>query len=100
MFAVPRRSYCARPTPKSPPPADDTCVAADEHVGPANEGGTDMIVVYVLVALALLAVAGLALGVRIIKQYERGVLFRLGRVKGDARGPGLIAFVPFVDQLH
>ena len=59
-----------------------------------------MIVVYVLVAVVLAAVAGLALAVRIIKQYERGVLFRLGRVKGDARGPGVIAFVPFVDRLH
>src|SRR3954454_25175673 len=62
--------------------------------------GTDMIVVYVLVALALAAVAGLALGVRILKQFERGVLFRLGRVKGEARGPGVIAFVPFVDRVH
>jgi regulator of protease activity HflC (stomatin/prohibitin superfamily) len=59
-----------------------------------------MIVVYVLVALALAAVAGLALAVRILKQYERGVLFRLGRVNGGARGPGVIAFVPFVDRVH
>jgi regulator of protease activity HflC (stomatin/prohibitin superfamily) len=68
--------------------------------GSANERGIDMIVVYILVALALAALAGLALAVRILKQYERGVLFRLGRVKGDARGPGVIAFVPFVDRLH
>ena len=55
-----------------------------------------MTVVYVLVALALVVAAGLALAVRILKQYERGVLFRLGRVRGDARGPGVIAFIPFV----
>jgi regulator of protease activity HflC (stomatin/prohibitin superfamily) len=59
-----------------------------------------MIVVYVLIALALAALAGLALAVRILKQYERGVLFRLGRVRGDARGPGVIVFVPFVDRVH
>ena len=59
-----------------------------------------MTVVYVIVVIALVALAGLALGVRILKQYERGVLFRLGRVKGDARGPGVIAFVPFVDHVH
>src|ERR671919_2267188 len=59
-----------------------------------------MIVVYVLIALALVALAGLALAVRILKQYERGVLFRLGRVKGDARGPGLIAFVPFINRVQ
>jgi len=65
-----------------------------------NERGNDMIVVYILVALALVTLAGLALAVRILKQYERGVLFRLGRVKGDARGPGLIAFVPLVDRVQ
>jgi regulator of protease activity HflC (stomatin/prohibitin superfamily) len=59
-----------------------------------------MTVVYVLIALALVALAGVALAVRILKQYERGVMFRLGRVQGDARGPGVIAFVPFVDRVH
>ena len=44
-----------------------------------------MIVVYVIVALL---VVGLAASVRILKQYERGVQFRLGRVKDGARGPG------------
>jgi regulator of protease activity HflC (stomatin/prohibitin superfamily) len=57
-------------------------------------------IVYIVVALALVALAGLALAVRILKQYERGVLFRLGRVQGDARGPGVIVFVPFVDRVH
>src|ERR687890_876671 len=59
-----------------------------------------MIVVYVLIALGLVALAGLALAVRILKQYERGVLFRLGRVRGDARGPGVIVFIPFIDRVH
>jgi regulator of protease activity HflC (stomatin/prohibitin superfamily) len=68
--------------------------------GSVNERGIDMIVVYVLVALALAVLAGLALGLRILKQYERAVQFRLGRVKGDARGPGVIAFVPFIDRVH
>jgi regulator of protease activity HflC (stomatin/prohibitin superfamily) len=45
-------------------------------------------------------VAGLALSVRILKQYERAVIFRLGRVREGPRGPGLIAFVPFVDRVH
>src|SRR5450755_183900 len=36
----------------------------------------------------------------ILKQYERGVQFRLGRVKDGARGPGLIVIVPFVDHVH
>ncbi|MDQ2706974.1 MAG: slipin family protein [Actinomycetota bacterium] len=56
--------------------------------------GFVVIVVVVVVAVILLSVA-----VRIIKQYEQGVLFRFGRVLG-ARDPGLRVIVPFVDVLH
>ena len=38
-----------------------------------------MTVVYVLVALVVVVLAGFALSVRILKQYERAVIFRLGR---------------------
>jgi regulator of protease activity HflC (stomatin/prohibitin superfamily) len=38
--------------------------------------------------------------VRILKQYERGVQFRLGKVKDGARGPGVIIIVPFADRVH
>jgi regulator of protease activity HflC (stomatin/prohibitin superfamily) len=55
---------------------------------------------YVAIGLVVVASIGLSLSVRILKQYERGVLFRLGRVQGGARGPGLIVFVPLVDQVH
>lgn len=41
----------------------------------------------------------LALAVRIVKQYERGVLFRLGRVIGQ-REPGLRLLIPVIDVLH
>jgi len=50
--------------------------------------------------LILIALIGGAMSVRIIKQYERVVLFELGKVKGKARGPGLIFIVPFVDRVH
>src|SRR4051812_12612141 len=59
-----------------------------------------MIVLYVIVALLLVVLAGVALSVRILKQYERAVMFRLGRVRDGERGPGLIVFVPFVDHMH
>jgi regulator of protease activity HflC (stomatin/prohibitin superfamily) len=59
-----------------------------------------MIVIYVIVALLLVVLTGLALSVRILKQYERAVIFRLGRVRDGERGPGLIVFVPFVDRVH
>jgi len=59
-----------------------------------------MVVVYVVILLALVVLVGIALSVRVLKQYERAVLFRLGRVNGGARGPGLIVFVPGVDRVH
>ena len=55
---------------------------------------------YVLVVVVAVALIGLAMSVRVIKQYERVVLFELGKVKGEARGPGLIFIVPFVDRVH
>lgn len=55
---------------------------------------------YVIVALVFVALLGIAMSVRIIKQYERVVLFELGKVKGRARGPGMIFIVPFVDRVH
>ena len=51
-----------------------------------------------IIAVVLILLV-LALAVRIIKQYEQGVLFRLGRVLG-ARQPGLRVIIPFVDVLH
>jgi regulator of protease activity HflC (stomatin/prohibitin superfamily) len=57
-------------------------------------------VVYVLVAIVAVLLVGAAMSVRIIKQYERVVLFELGKVKDGARGPGLIFIVPLVDRVH
>jgi regulator of protease activity HflC (stomatin/prohibitin superfamily) len=57
------------------------------------------VLVTVLVVLAVLVLLGLALSVRIVTQYERGVLFRLGRVIG-VRQPGLTLIVPIIDILR
>jgi regulator of protease activity HflC (stomatin/prohibitin superfamily) len=53
----------------------------------------------VVVVVAVLALLGLALSVRIVQQYERGVLFRLGRVVG-VRDPGLRLIVPLIEVLR
>jgi regulator of protease activity HflC (stomatin/prohibitin superfamily) len=50
------------------------------------------------IAAALLLVI-LRASIRILPEYERGVLFRLGRVTGKPRGPGLIFIIPIVDRL-
>ncbi|MDT5138810.1 MAG: hypothetical protein QOD58_3072 [Mycobacterium sp.] len=39
-------------------------------------------------------------GARVINQYERGVVFRLGRVQPEVRAPGLTIVIPFIDRLH
>jgi regulator of protease activity HflC (stomatin/prohibitin superfamily) len=56
-------------------------------------------VVIVVVVLVVLVLVGLALSVRIVQQYEKGVLFRLGRVIG-VREPGLRLIVPLVEVLR
>ncbi|HEY8653181.1 MAG TPA: SPFH domain-containing protein, partial [Dermatophilaceae bacterium] len=53
----------------------------------------------ILITVLLVVLLALGLAVRIVKQYEQGVLFRLGRVLG-LRQPGLRMIVPFVDVLH
>ena len=53
----------------------------------------------VAAVLAALVVIGLAMSMKIVKQYEKGVLFRLGRVQG-VREPGLRFIIPVVDVLH
>ncbi|NSC25334.1 slipin family protein [Streptomyces albus subsp. chlorinus] len=58
------------------------------------------IVITVLVVLAVVAAIGALSAVRVIKQYERGVVLRLGRLHRDIRGPGLTLIVPFVDRLR
>jgi regulator of protease activity HflC (stomatin/prohibitin superfamily) len=53
----------------------------------------------IVVVLVVLVLGGLALSVRIVQQYEKGVLFRLGRVIG-VREPGLTLIIPVIDVLR
>ena len=55
---------------------------------------------YIVVAVLFLALIVLAMSVRILKQYERAVMFHLGKVRDGARGPGLILFAPLINQVH
>jgi regulator of protease activity HflC (stomatin/prohibitin superfamily) len=51
--------------------------------------------IYVIVVLVLYLVIN---AVKILKEYERGVIFRLGRLVG-AKGPGIFLIIPFVDKM-
>ena len=58
-------------------------------------------VIAVVIVLAILIVAALALAgasVRVLREYERAVVFRLGRVI-DEKGPGLVLLIPAVDRM-
>jgi regulator of protease activity HflC (stomatin/prohibitin superfamily) len=56
------------------------------------------LVVLLVVFLGLVVVLGAS--VRVIDQYERGVVLRFGRLRGDVRAPGLTAIAPIADRLH
>jgi regulator of protease activity HflC (stomatin/prohibitin superfamily) len=55
-------------------------------------------IVVVLVVLAVLAFTAATASVRVLREYERGVIFRLGRLM-EERGPGLILLMPTIDRM-
>jgi len=60
-----------------------------------------MLITIVLVAFAVLAFTGLVLGsasIRVLREYERAVVFRLGRVL-EQKGPGVVLLIPAVDRM-
>ena len=56
------------------------------------------VVIAIVVLLIILLAIVLASGVRILREYERGVIFRLGRLIAQ-KGPGLIFLIPIVDRM-
>jgi len=55
-------------------------------------------IVFVLVILVVVVLPLIGASVKVVQEYERGVIFRLGRLVG-ARGPGLFLIMPFVDRM-
>ena len=49
--------------------------------------------------MVVLAAAFAVSAIKIVNEYERGVIFRLGRVQGGPKGPGLFILLPFVDKM-
>ena len=55
-----------------------------------------------LIAAAIVAafvIAVLASAIRVLREYERGVVFRLGRLLGQPKGPGLFLLIPLIDRM-
>ncbi len=59
---------------------------------------TDVSWLFPAMVVAALVLFILANAIRILREYERGVIFRLGRLIG-AKGPGLILLIPIVDKM-
>lgn len=55
--------------------------------------------IYGLTVVVILVILFLANAIRILNEYERGVIFRLGRVI-RAKGPGLIILIPYIDRMQ
>jgi regulator of protease activity HflC (stomatin/prohibitin superfamily) len=56
------------------------------------------LIISLLCVLFIVGFSVIAAAVRIVQEYERGVIFRLGRLMG-AKGPGLFFIIPFVDRM-
>lgn len=54
--------------------------------------------IIIIVAAVIFGIIILAAAIRIVNEYERGVVFRLGRYVG-VRGPGLILLIPFIERM-
>ena len=59
-----------------------------------------MTILYALAAAFGLGVFLLGTNVRVVKQFERGVVFRFGRLQTGVRGPGLALLMPIADRLE
>jgi len=56
------------------------------------------VLIGVLVVLAIFGLIAVGASVRVLREYERGVIFRLGRLIA-LKGPGLILLIPFIDRM-
>ncbi len=55
---------------------------------------------FIAVAVVLIFIASVLISaIKVVKEYERGVIFRLGRVQGGPKGPGLFVLLPFIDNM-
>jgi regulator of protease activity HflC (stomatin/prohibitin superfamily) len=60
----------------------------------------EMVIVYVMIGVLALGLLLLGSSVRVITQFERGIVLRFGRLRNGIRGPGLALIAPVVDRLH
>jgi len=89
-------------TDERPPGAPTEEPASSQHGLPPEEyptgAGSTVVRAFLIGLGTILVIPLLPFSVRIVNEYERGVIFRLGRLTG-AKGPGLFILLPFVDRM-
>jgi regulator of protease activity HflC (stomatin/prohibitin superfamily) len=58
-----------------------------------------VVAVYVIAAVALVVILFLFAAIKVAREYERGVIFRLGRLLPEPKGPGLFILIPVIDRM-
>src|SRR6187455_3887485 len=58
-----------------------------------------MVALIALAAIALLLLLFLFAAIKVAREYERGVIFRLGRLLPEPKGPGLFVLIPIIDRM-
>src|SRR5215218_6562784 len=58
-----------------------------------------MVALIIVVAIAFLVLLFLASAIKVAREYERGVVFRLGRLLPEPKGPGLFILIPIIDRM-
>src|SRR5215208_1427151 len=58
-----------------------------------------MVALIIVVAIAFLVLLFLASAIKVAREYERGVVFRLGRLLDPPKGPGLFLLIPVIDRM-
>ena len=53
----------------------------------------------IVVVVAILVLFVLSAAIKVLREYERGVIFRLGRLLGTPKGPGIFLLIPIVDRM-
>ena len=56
-------------------------------------------VIVVVVAVAVILLLFLFAAIKVAREYERGIIFRLGRLLPEPKGPGLFILIPIVDRM-
>src|SRR5262245_59360547 len=77
--------------------SSSTCAASHRVTLAYGYGGTGALIA--LAAVVFLLLLFLTAAIKVTREYERGIVFRLGRLLSKPKGPGLFFLIPIVDRM-